>query len=91
MSENDPDIIVKKFMNREVQAFVCSSVTFPSILKGLGYEMNSVNASYSLMSSDYYIAFSKSTPQLMVDKWQTALDGMKNDGTYNAIMQKWLE
>lgn len=91
VSENDPDIIVKKFMNGEVQAFVCSSVTFPSILKGLGYEMNSVNASYSLMSSDYYIAFSKSTPQLMVDKWQTALDGMKNDGTYNAIMQKWLE
>lgn len=90
VSNNDPEIMVRKLMNGEVQAFVCSGVTFPSILKGLGYNIADINQSFSLMSSDYYIAFSKNTSALMVNKWQTALDVMKSDLTYNAIYQKWL-
>lgn len=90
VSNNDPEVMVEKLMNGEVQAFVCSGVTFPSILKGLGYNIADVNQSFSLMSSDYYIAFSKNTSASMVSKWQTALDAMKSDLTYNAIYQKWL-
>lgn len=89
VSNNDPEIMVRKLMNGEVQAFVCSGVTFPSILKGLGYNIADVNQSFSLMSSDYYIAFSKNTSALMVSRWQTALDAMKSDLTYTAIYQKW--
>ena len=90
VSNNDPEIMVRKLMNGEVQAFVCSGVTFPSILKGLGYNIADINQSFSLMSSDYYIAFSKNTSALMVNKWQTALDARTSDLTYNAIYQKWL-
>lgn len=91
VSNSDPNIIVQKLLNGEIEAFVCSDVTFPSILHGLGYPYSEVVTNFSIMSSDFYIAFSKNTPSSMVAKWQTALDAMKNDGTYDAIFNKWLQ
>jgi len=89
VSDGDPAVMAEKLMKGQVDAFVCSSVAFPSILKNLGYSLSDVNATFSLMSSDYYIAFSKTTPSTIVNKWQTTLNSLKADGTYNAINQKW--
>jgi len=86
---SDPGTMTQKFMLGEVDAFVCTDVTFPDILKDLGYEYTEVNPTFSLMSSDYYIAFSKSTSKEIVDQWQTTLNAVKQDGTYDAIQQKW--
>ncbi len=91
VSNSDPEVMVKKLMTGEIQAFVCSGVTFPTILKGLGYSYDDIVPSFSLMSSDYYIAFSKNTPVSLVNKWQTTLNEMKSDLTYSAIYQKWLQ
>lgn len=41
------------------------------------------------MASDFYIAFSKNTSPAIVSQWQSALDEIKLDGTYDAIHQKW--
>ncbi len=90
VSNADPVVMTQKLMNGEIDAFVCSSVTFPDILRSAGYTYNQVTPAFSLMSSDYYIAFSKNTPASIPAKWQAALDAMKADGTYNAIRNKWL-
>lgn len=90
VSGSDPGVMTKKLMNGEIDAFVCSSVTFPDILKGLGYQYNEVTPAFSLMSSDYYIAFSKNTPVTIVNQWQSTLESVKLDGTYEAIFNKWL-
>ncbi len=90
VSLSDPAVMAEKLMRGEIDAFVCSGVTFPDILGGLGYQYNQVVPAFSLMSSDYYIAFSKNTPVAMVNKWQTTLGLLKSDGTYDAIYQKWL-
>ncbi|MFH0735380.1 MAG: transporter substrate-binding domain-containing protein [bacterium] len=89
VSNSDPAVMTKKLMLGEIDAFVCSAVTFPDILKGLGYQYNQVVPSLELMSSDYYIAFSKNTPVGLVSMWQNALDAIKHDGSYNAIYNKW--
>ena len=89
ISNSDPAVMAKKLMLGEIDAFVCSAVTFPDILKELGYQYNQVVPSFELMSSDYYIAFSKNTPAALVNQWQTALDAIKLDGSYNAIYHKW--
>jgi len=86
---NDPVEMTKKLMNGEIQAFVCSSVTFPDILIEAGYTITQVTPSYALMSSDYYIAFSKNTSASIVSDWQQTLDALKQDGTYGAIYGKW--
>lgn len=89
VSEAEPVIMAKKLMLGEIDAFVCSAVTFPDILKEAGYKYNQVVPAFELMSSDYYIAFSKSTPIEIVNQWQNAFNGIKNDGTYDAIYGKW--
>jgi len=90
VSLSDPAVMAEKLMRGEIDAFVCSGVTFPDILGTLGYQYNQVVPAFSLMSSDYYIAFSKNTPAATVNKWQTTLGLLKSDGTYDAIYQKWL-
>ncbi len=90
VSDGDPRVVIEMLMNGDVDAFVCSEVTFPDLLEGLGYQYSQVVPSFALMSSDFYIAFSKNTSSTIVDQWQEKLDEMKLDGTYSAICQKWL-
>lgn len=89
VSENEPGIMAKKLMLGEIDAFVCSAITFPTILKNQGYEYDQVSEAFTLMSSDFYIAFSNNTPATIVSQWQSTLQAMRQDGTYDAIHQKW--
>jgi len=89
VSDSDPAVMTEKLMSGEVNAFVVTNVTFPSILRSLGYQYSQVTPAFDLMSSDYYVAFSKTTPTEMVQQWQQALEAAKQDGTYDAIYQKW--
>jgi len=89
VSDSDPAVMTEKLMSGEVQAFVVTNVTFPSILRSLGYQYSQVTPAFDLMSSDYYVAFSKNTSPATVQQWQQALDAAKQDGTYEAIYQKW--
>jgi len=90
VSDGDPLVVIEMLMNGNVDAFVCSEITFPDLLGGLGYTYSQVVPEFDLMSSDYYIAFSKNTSSDIVNQWQDKLDQMKLDGTYSAIYQKWL-
>ncbi len=89
VSENEPGIMTKKLMEGDIDAFVCSAITFPTILKDQGYEYDQVTESFTLMSSDFYIAFSKNTSATIVNQWQSTLEAMQQDGTYDTIHQKW--
>jgi len=89
VSDGDPAVMTGKLMAGEVQAFVCTNVTFPSILRSQGFQYSQVTPTFALMSSDYYIAFSKNTPASTVQQWQTALDAARQDGTYDAVYMKW--
>lgn len=89
VSDSDPAVMTEKLLSGQIEAFVCTSVTFPDILRSLGHQYNEVKPAFSLMSSDFYIAFSKSTPAATVNQWQSALDAAKQDGTYEFIYKKW--
>lgn len=88
---SDPAVLAKKLMYGEIEAFVCTGVTFPDILREIGYQYLEAVPSFSLMSSDYYISFSKTTPTALVNEWKTTFESLKLDGTYQAIYQKWLK
>ena len=91
VSHSDPEVIAERFMEGEIDAFVCSSVTFPTILQQLSYSYDEVEPAFSLMSSDYYIALSKGTPEALVTQWQESFESMQDDGTYDVIFAKWLQ
>ncbi len=46
---------------------------------------------FDVKKTQLYIAFSKSTPDSVIAKWQAELDKMKADGTYDALMEKYLQ
>lgn len=89
--ESDPEVLAQKLLDGELDAFVCTDITFPDILAQMGYTYADVEPAFSLMSSDFYIAFSKSTSATIVNQWQTALDKLKQNGTYDAIHYKWFQ
>ncbi len=91
VSDGDPKVMTDKLMQGNIDAFVCTSVTFPDILASLGYTYEQVVPEFSLLSSDYYISFSKNTPAATVSLWQSTLDAMEADGTYDAIYKKWMK
>jgi len=46
------------------------------------------NTNVKLLEQHQYLAFSKNTPDEIIEKWQTTLDTMKKDGTYDKISNK---
>ena len=44
---------------------------------------------FDVLTRPLYIAFSKDTPDSVIEKWQKNLDEMKADGTYKRILEKW--
>lgn len=89
VSGSDPEVMTVKLMQGQVEAFVCTDVTFPDILRDAGYQYTDVIPAFALMSSDYYISFSKSTSPSIVNQWQSTFNAMKSDGTINAIHARW--
>jgi ABC-type amino acid transport substrate-binding protein len=89
VSGNEPVEMAGKLMKGEINTFVCTGITFPDILEKAGYQYKEVTAAYSLMSSDYYISFSKTTSPSIVSKWQSAWEIMASDGTVAAIRKRW--
>jgi len=90
VSDPNPVVLTQKLIKGEIDAFVCSEVTFPDIVYEAGFQYLDVSPAFALMSSDFYISFSKSTPPSTVNQWQSTLAGMKSDGTIDAIRKKWL-
>lgn len=87
--DSDPKELAKKLINGQIDAFVCTDITFPNILEELGYTYEKVTPAFSLMHSDFYLTFSKGTPPVIAQQAQITFEAMKTDGTYQAIQQKW--
>ena len=89
VSGSDPEVMTAKLMHGQVEAFVCTDVTFPDIVRAAGYLYSDVIPAFALMSSEYYISFSKSTSPAIVNQWQSTFQAMKSDGTINSIHDRW--
>lgn len=89
VAHEDPADMVELLMNDQVDAIVCTNVTIEEILREAGYTYDAVSPTADLLSSDFYIAFSRNTDEQIVSQWQSVLDAVKADGTYKAILSKW--
>ncbi len=85
-----PEELVHLLMNNEVDAVVITNITFPAILENLQYAYSDVEENLELMSTDFYISFSKETSTVIVEEWQESLNAIKADGTFQFIHDKWL-
>jgi polar amino acid transport system substrate-binding protein len=68
-----------------------AELLFPFRVAKMGFKHNDfVNSKILTFSQGQYIAFSKNTPNHIINKWQKELDNMKKNGTYEKIYRKAL-
>jgi polar amino acid transport system substrate-binding protein len=90
VSSRLPTDNVRKLMRGEVQLSVFTDITVPQIVKNAGYSMDDLEPVYTLSSTYFYIAVSLGTPPETVKRWQSTLDEMKKDGTFEKIYRSYL-
>ncbi|MCX6769847.1 MAG: transporter substrate-binding domain-containing protein [Candidatus Micrarchaeota archaeon] len=73
----------------ETDLWFGSTDTMPYVAAGAGVSQSAAVPALHVESSEIYIAFSKSTPDATVQKWQAALDEMKLDGLYGNTLVWW--
>lgn len=54
-----------------------------------GYEIDDYEVVYTLEKNDLYFAFNKQTSDLVIQKWQKALDNIKSNGIYDKIIKNY--
>lgn len=83
-------IMVRMLKRGRVNLIATQDLTLEQELATGGLVPADVRAHMSFMKSAYYIAFSPATSPAKVALWQSALDDMRADGSYEKIVHKWL-
>lgn len=91
---NSYEANLKKLINRRVDLWGVVDLTAHYLVQSNQYPKNTINEVYYLkeLSTDgAYMAFSKNTPDALVDQFRGALEKIKEDGTYDRILSKYLQ
>ena len=89
-SSKSPASNLKKLLAGRVDLWLYSNLGVPSVARQLGIDPAEVELVLPFKDKYAYIAVSKGTPRVMVEKWQAALDDMKRDGSFGRISKQWL-
>jgi polar amino acid transport system substrate-binding protein len=79
----------KKLMMGRIAAYTDSKLGVESLAVASGYRATDVKLIFELFKSELYIAASKTTDKHIVDKWNQALEQMKQDKTFAKLEQKY--
>jgi polar amino acid transport system substrate-binding protein len=89
-SSPDPRSNVRQLMNGEVQLSIFTDITVPQIVSDAGYGMHDLEPVFTVLQTDFYIAISRDTPAGVVREWQSTLDRLKQDGTFEKTYRRYL-
>lgn len=82
--------MVAMLKHGRVQLIATEDLTLEDELARGGLRPDQVQEHLPFMRSTYYIAFSPQTDAALVERWQRALDGMHQDGSFAQIFRRWL-
>jgi polar amino acid transport system substrate-binding protein len=77
-------------MNGETQLSIFTDITIQELASEAGYSMDDLEPVFTVVQTDFYIALSSDTPADVVQAWQTTLDSLKKDGTFEKIYRRYL-
>jgi polar amino acid transport system substrate-binding protein len=87
---DDADLAIRMLLAGRAQLIVLD-VQLADAIIARDAEPSAVELVYRFQNAYGYFAFSKMTADEEVAKWQSTLDSMKEDGSFQAIEQKWLQ
>jgi len=76
-------------LHGKFDAWYTTTLMIPHTMMLLGEDENQIRIAFTDIQINMYIVASLDTPEEYVREWQTQLEAMKNDGTYNAILRKY--
>ncbi len=80
---------LKNLIDGKIDLWIINELTGSQMAQEAG-QANLIKKVFNVQKEFMYIAFSKNTPDKIIDKWQQALDEIKSDGTYAQIFSKWI-
>jgi polar amino acid transport system substrate-binding protein len=89
-SSPDPRENVRQLMKGEVQLSIFTDITIPEIVRDAGYGMQDLEPVFTVVQTYFYIALSRDTPAEVVQAWQSTLDSLKQDGSFERIYRRYL-
>jgi polar amino acid transport system substrate-binding protein len=89
-SSPDPRSNVRQLMDGEVQLSIFTDITIPEIVRDAGYGMQDLEPVFTVLQTYFYIAISRDTPADVVQAWQSTLDCLKQDGTFEKMYRRYL-
>lgn len=78
----------QKLLGGRIDLWFTANLGFVAETEKAGIDMKEFEPVLVLRRNYLYVALSKETPDVTVRKWQAALDTMKRDGTYKAILSR---
>jgi polar amino acid transport system substrate-binding protein len=83
---------LEKLKAGQVDLLVTQELWFIAMVKSLGLHLEDFEKAYHIddLSGEFYMAFSKATPDELVLQFRQALAKVKAEGTYNKILRKYL-
>lgn len=80
---------LEKLIGDEIDLWLGSSASAPAVARAAGVDPDFITPVFPVRKVELFIAFNKETPAAAVAAWQGALDAMKRDGTFDAIIAKY--
>jgi polar amino acid transport system substrate-binding protein len=86
----DDSLNVKKLLKNRIDLWIVGE--YQGILKAKRFNKASkIKKVFDVKKTQLYIAFSRTTPNSVINLWQQKLDEMKKDGRYQAIVDKYIK
>ena len=73
-----------------VDLWLNSNITMKQTALAANVDPDLFEPVFVVMEVPSYLAFSRSVPDEVVNRWQTVLDGMKRDGSWERIVSNWV-
>lgn len=82
---------VKKLLRGRIHLWAAGETQGLYKAKQLGIDPKRLKKVFKIKDTQLYIAFSRTTPDSVINLWRDELNKMKKDGRYKAIMNRYLK
>lgn len=87
----DNKLNMRKITNNRIDLWAYEENVAKWQLKSAGYDPNNFETVYTLKKAQLYFALNKNTNEKIVNKLQNSLDTLKENGTYQKILDRYLK
>ena len=87
----DDTLNIKKLIKGRIDLWIIGEISGIHKAKAINNSHKQLVKVIDVKKTEFYIAFSRTTSDQVINKWQKELDRLKENGIYQIIMDKYLK